>query len=296
MYFEENSKIFLDGDFVKVAEAGPTLFSQTLHYGNGVFEGLRAYETNDGVRLFKAREHFSRLISSAKKVHLPVEYSVDQLIAYTYSLLKENNLTEAYVRPLIFAGNTMELSTSQTSHVLIAGWYWKRLLGKKPLKVMISSYKRPYSNALQVDAKVCGHYVNTILAATEAKNKGFNDAILLDGNGYVAGGTGTNIFVEKNEVIYTPPMGQILPGITRMTIIEIAQSMGIEIQEERFSPEFMLESDGAFLTGTAAEVVPIGSIEGHQVRMKWEDTLGFMLSRQYRKLVTSSDRYDYTLI
>ncbi len=296
MYFQADTVIFLDGAFIKASESFPTVFSQTLHYGNGVFEGLRAYETNDGVRLFKPKAHFERLKYSASKVHLSVEYSVDQMIAFTYELLKTNQLTEAYIRPLIFAGESLELTTSSTSHFLIAAWFWKRILGKQPIDVMISSYKRPNASEIYIDAKVCGHYVHAVLAATEAKQKGYADAIMLDGNDYVAGGSGTNLFIEKNEVLYTPPPGQILEGITRTTIIEIAKGMGIEVQEKLFSPEFILDADSAFLTGTAAEVVPIASIENCPMKMQWEDTLGFMLSRQYTKLVTSSDRYDYTLI
>lgn len=296
MYHNDHTTVFLDGQFCPVSAVSFDLFSQTLHYGNGVFEGIRAYDTAHGTRIFKAEAHYERLIYSAEKMLMPFSYTVEQLIDLSYDLLRRNHLSDAYIRPLIYAGPAMGLEATTETHLLLTAFEWGRLLGDKAAHIMTSSYTRPSPTSCHVEAKVCGHYINSILAKTEAKQKGFDEAILLDAQGYVAEASGANLFFEKDEVLYTPPRGNILPGITRATIFELAAEMGVPVVERLFRPEELYEADGAFFVGTAAEVAAIGTVDGHPFAMSWEDTLGYLFARKYRQLVTQSDHYQCTLI
>lgn len=277
--------VFLNGNWVKAQEANASLYSQTLHYGNGVFEGIRSYKTVNGVKIFKAKEHFERLIYSAEKMHIPFEYSVERLTNICYELLSKNNLTDAYIRPLIYLDVNMSLTPTPKSHVFIAAWEWDRYLGDKLLNICISSFQRPNPKSCFVEAKVVGHYTNSILATTEAKGKGFDEALLLDMNGNIAEGPGANFFFEKDGKLYTPPLGNILNGITRQTIFELAEKLEIEIIEKLFQPTEAYSGDSAFFTGTAAEVIGIQSIDGKLFKKPWEDSLGFLLSKAYKNLV-----------
>ena len=290
MYFNDNTKIFLNGNWIKASEAQISLYSQSLHYGIGVFEGIRSYEMPDGeTKIFKAREHYERLLYSAEKMHIVVNYSVEELTEITYRLLEENNLSNAYIRPLVFLGNDMALSPAEESNVMIAAWEWKPLLGKELLRVTISPFQRPNPKSCFVDAKVTGHYINSLLAQREAKNRGYSEALLLDGKGFVAEGPGANIFMEKGGKLYTPPKGNILPGITRQTVIELAQATGIAVEEKYFTPEELKEADGAFFTGTAAEIVGIQSVDEQKFKKEFNTTLGAELSKAYSTLVRTSE-------
>ena len=290
MYFNDNTKIFLNGDWIKASEAQVSLYSQSLHYGIGVFEGIRSYELPGGeTRIFKPREHYERLLYSAEKMHIAVDYSVEELTEITYSLLEQNKLTNAYIRPLIFLGNDMALAPANESHVMIAAWEWKRLLGNELLRVTISPFQRPNPKSCFVDAKVTGHYINSLLAQREAKSRGYSEALLLDGKGFVAEGPGANIFMEKGGKLYTPPKGNILPGITRQTVIELAQAAGISVEEKYFTPEELKEADGAFFTGTAAEIIGINSVDDQEFKKEFNTTLGAELSKAYSSLVRTSD-------
>lgn len=289
MYYNENTIIFLDGNWVKASEAKTDLFSQTLHYGNGVFEGIRAYETPTGTKIFKSKEHYERLIYSAKKMNLKFEYTADELTKATYELLKKNHFTNAYIRPLVYLGANMSLTPPGEVHIMIAAWEWGRYLGTELLKSTISSYQRPNPKSCFVEAKVVGHYINSILATTEAKAKGFAEPILLDMNGNIAEGGGANFFYEKDGVLYTPPVGNILPGITRATVIELAKNSGIEVVEKHFTFEQLKnhEPDIAFFTGTAAEVVGIRSIDDYVFKAEWEKTVSFKISKMYKEITTN---------
>lgn len=285
MYYNEKTMVFLDGNWIKANDAKTNLYSQTLHYGNGVFEGIRSYETPKETSVFKAKEHYERLLYSAKKMHIQLNYSVEELITITYTLLEKNNLTNAYIRPLAFLGENMGLAPANKVHFFMAAWQWEKYLGNKLLDVMISSYQRPNSKSCHVEAKVVGHYTNSILATTEAKANGFDEALLLDANGFVAEAPGSNFFMEKEKKIFTPKLGNILTGITRATVIELCYESGLTIEEKNIIPEEVEEADGAFFTGTAAEISGIKSIGKKQLKMKWEDTLGFILSQKYNKKV-----------
>jgi branched-chain amino acid aminotransferase len=296
MYYDDKTEIYLDGQFCRASEVRFDFFSQTLHYGNGVFEGIRAYETGHGTQIFKAEAHYERLIYSAEKMLLPFSYTVAQLTELSYELLRRNHLSDAYIRPLVYAGPAMGLVATEETHLLLTAFEWGRLLGDQEAHIMTSSYTRPHPASCHVEAKVCGHYINSILAKTDAKQKGFDEALLLDTQGFVAEASGANLFFEQGEVLYTPPRGNILPGITRATIFELAAEMGVPVVERLFRPEDLYEADGAFLVGTAAEVAPVGTVDGHRFSLAWEDTLGYLFARKYRQLVTQNDDYQRTLI
>lgn len=296
MYYTPDTIVYQDGKFCKASEVRIDFFSQTLHYGNGVFEGIRAYETPQGTRIFKAEAHYERLLFSADKMLLPVSHTVAELIELSYELLKRNELTDAYIRPLIYAGRSMSIHAGEESHLILAAFEWGRLLGNQEAHVMTSSYIRPNPKSCHVEAKVCGHYINSILAKSEARSNGYDEAILLDGDGFVAEASGANIFFEKDEVLYTPPRGNILPGITRETVMELATEMQIPVVEKQFTIDEMGAADGAFFVGTAAEIAGIGTLNGNRFAMEWEDTLGYMFSRKYLQLVTQNDQYQSTLI
>ncbi|MEC7755820.1 branched-chain amino acid transaminase [Roseivirga sp. UBA1976] len=285
MYYNDQTTIFLDGQWLKAGEARASLYSQSMHYGSGVFEGIRSYATAEGTSIFKAEAHYERLIDSAHKMHMPCDYTVSQLVDWTYELLERNGLKDAYIRPLLYLGENMSLQKVSTSHLFICAWEWGRYLGDNLLNVMVSSYERPNPRAVPVSAKVTGHYTNSILATTEAKGKGFDEALLLDENGSVAEGSGANFFFEKDGELFTPPLGNILPGITRATVFELAAQMGIKVNEAYFSPHMVKGADGAFFTGTAAEIAGIEFLDGSPFRLPWKKTIGYRIAQHYQQLV-----------
>ena len=185
MYYNNNTLVFFDGKWLKANELMVSPFVQTLHYGSGVFEGIRSYATPDGTRIFKSKEHYKRLLYSAEKMHLKISYTEEELTYLSYQLLEKNSLSNAYLRPLVFSGENMSLTPTEEVHVLLCAWEWEKYLGSKLLNLMTSSYQRPNPKSCHVDTKVTGHYVNSILATTEAKQKGFDEALLLDANGFV---------------------------------------------------------------------------------------------------------------
>lgn len=285
MYYSENTLVYLDGQWLKAKDAQTTVYGQSLHYGNAVFEGIRSYATEGSFSVFKAKEHYERLIYSAHKMHIPFDYSVEQLEQLTYLLLEKNNLKNAYIRPLVFLEPQMSLQPVKTSHLLLSAWEWGKYLGDQQLHIMTSSYQRPNPKSCHVEAKVVGHYTNSILATTEAKQKGYDEALLLDMNGYIAEGSGANFFFEKDDVLYTPALGNILPGITRSTVMDLAESFAYPVVEGKFTLEDVYQADSAFFTGTAAEVIGIASLDDRKFPFAWEETMGNQLAMAYRNLV-----------
>lgn len=284
-YFNTDSVIYYHGSFQKATEAHTNLYSQTLHYGYGVFEGIRAYSTASGAKIFKAQEHYERLINSCRLMSIPFDYSVEQLTELTYEVLKRNNFTDAYIRPLVFCSPNMSLTKGIESYLMICAWEWGGYLGEKLLSVKIASYCRPHPRSIKTDAKVCGHYVNSILAVTEAKEQGYDEALLLDHEGYLAEGPGANLFFEKDGKLFTPQGGHILKGITRTVVADLARSSGIEVAEGRYLPGELLQADSAFYCGTGAEIVGFSGVDGKPFPKPWENSLGKLLQTKYLDLV-----------
>lgn len=290
-YYDNNTIIYRDGAFVKAAEATMDLYSQSLHYGYSVFEGIRSYRTESGVtKIFKAKEHFDRLKVSAEALNLPYSWNNADLIAATYAVLEKNNLQDAYIRPVVYAPANMSFALNTESFIVIEAWAMAPFLGEKLLNVVTSSFQRPNPKAFKIHAKAAGHYVNSILASQEAKMKGYDEALLTDMNGYVAEAPGANVFFEKNGKLFTPSLGNILPGITRATVLELCAELNIDVEEKLFVKEEMYGADAAFFCGTAAEVIGIASLDDHPFTLAWEESQGRVLQLAYKNLVRENQQ------
>lgn len=296
MYYSDNTKVFLNGNFLPAKDAQASLFGQSLHYGSGVFEGIRSYNTEEGTKVFKAEEHYQRLLFSAKKSHIKFEYDVEDLISITNQLLRMNDLSDAYIRPLVYLGQNMALSPTEESNLFICAWNWGKYLGDGTQRLMTSTFERPNPKSCHVEAKVTGHYTNSILASTDAKSKGYDEALLLDQKGFIAEGPGANFFFEKNGKLFTPKRGNILPGITRSTIIDIARDLGYHVEEGQYTLNDLEDADGAFFTGTAVEVAGIASLDDRGFNNEWKETIGYKLSKAYTQTVLGQYKQSFTVI
>ena len=291
MYYNENTVIYLNGEIVKASEAKIDLYSQTLHYGYGVFEGIRSYKTASGkTRIFKEEEHFNRLRNSADALNIPYSWSNEELIKATYEILEKNNLQDAYIRPLVYAPANMSFVLNKESFITLEAWQMSPFLGDQLLNVMTSSFERPNPKGFKIEAKATGHYVNSILASQEAKSKGFDEALLKDMNGFVAEGPGANFFVEKNNVLYTPQAGNILPGITRTTVFEICKELKVEVVEKQITLSEVHAADSAFFCGTAAEIIGIATLDKIPFKKEWKNSLGSIIQEKYKELVTEKNK------
>lgn len=286
-YYNENTIVWLNGAFVKASQAKMDLYSQSLHYGYAVFEGIRCYRTISGQpKIFKPEEHYNRLKASADAMNIPFTWSIGELILATYDLLRKNDLKDAYIRPVVFSPANMTFNPNTESSIVIEVWEMQPFLGEKLLKVMTSSFERPNPKAFVITAKATGHYVNSILASQEAKAKGYDEALLNDNNGFVAEGPGANVFYEKDGRLITPPTGNILPGITRAAIIEICHELGIPAEEKLFTTNELKQADAVFYCGTAAEVIGWQSLDGVTFKKEWNDTLSRIIQVAYKNKVT----------
>jgi branched-chain amino acid aminotransferase len=264
----ETEKIWMNGELVDWADARIHVGAHGLHYGSGVFEGIRAYETAKGTAVFRLTDHLQRLENSAKLLYMDLGYSVDELKGASIDLIDANGLPECYLRPIAFYGYG-ELGVSAVGNpveVVIMSWPWGTYLGDEGLKngirAKVSSWQRIGPNVIPHVAKATGIYLNSMLAVTEANRGGYDEAILLTAEGYIADGSGENIFLVKDGVIYTPDLSaSILPGITRDTIIQIAQDLGHRVVEKNLIRSDLLLADEAFMVGTAAEVTPLRSVD-----------------------------------
>ncbi len=291
LYHNDKSVLFFNGEYKKVKDFRISPFNQTLHYGYGVFEGLRAYNTQQGPYIFKVRRHFERLAKSAEKLNIQMPYSVPEMINFAYELIERNDMRETYIRPLVFMDKNMTLRAHDADqpNLLMTCWKWNRYYPSNHLKVLVSSWRRPHIKTMPVDIKATGNYINSILATREALQGGYDDALLLDVEGYIASGPGASFFMEKNGRLIVPPVVHIFPSITRTILIEIATQMGIEVVEKQYGVDEVLDADGAFFAGTAAEVAGIESINGHKLRLAWEDTIGHLLHNRYKRIVSGKD-------
>ena len=285
-YYNENTIIYHNGEFVKATDAKMDLYSQSLHYGYSVFEGIRSYRTANGeTRIFKAKEHYDRMEASAAAVNMPYHWSTEELIELTYAVLEKNGLQDAYIRPVVYAPANMTFSPNEKSFLVIEAWEMAPFLGEKLLRIGTSSFQRPNPKGFKIHAKAAGHYVNSLLASQEAKGKGFDEALLTDMNDFVAEGPGANMFFEKDGKLFTPPLGNILPGITRATVLELCETLGIEVEEKLFTLDEVKQADAAFFCGTAAEVIGWESLDDYKFPKKWNDTLSRQIQLAYKDIV-----------
>lgn len=291
-YYNQDTYIYLNGDFVKAASAGIDLFGQSLHYGYGAFEGLRAYSTHHGTRIFKAEEHFARLQRSCEAINLPYEWHNPHLISGTYELLEKNNLRAAYIRPLVFSGSNMHLTPATSSNIVIAAWEWGPYLGQNLLRVCTSAIQRPTPQSFPIGAKVSGQYINAILASSDAIKRGYDEALLLDQYGFVAQAASENLFIEKDSKLYTPALADVFPGITRQTVIELCKELHVDVVEQKLTIQDILRADSAFLSGTAAGIIGIKEVDGVAYQEDWEHTIGASIQRKYKKLVLEEENYE----
>ena len=268
---QETSKIWMDGRFVPWKEATVHVLTHSLHYGLGVFEGIRCYKGKQGSALFRLKEHVDRLFGSAHIVQLEIPFSPTEISQAIIETVKLNRLEECYIRPIVFIGyGEMGLFVEKNPiQVSIAAWPWGTYLGEEGvqngIRAKISSLTRHHINISFVRAKITGNYSNSILAKREVKASGFDEAILLDTDGYVAEGPGENIFMVRGGVLKTTPLTSILEGITRNTILDLAKDLGIPVVQERFTRDELYLADEAFFTGTAAEVTPIREVDGRMI-------------------------------
>ncbi|AFP29591.1 branched-chain amino acid transaminase [Marinobacter sp. BSs20148] len=265
---DRDGVIWLDGEMVPWREAKVHVLTHTLHYGLGCFEGVRAYNTDEGAAIFRMKDHTDRLFRSAHILNMKMPFSKDEINAAQLSSVRDNNLDEAYLRPMVFYGSEgMGLRADNLKvHVMVAAWNWPSYMSPEAkelgIKVRTSSYTRHHVNITMCKAKANGNYINSMLALQEAVSSGCEEALLLDNEGYVSEGSGENVFLLRNGVLHTPELTSCLEGITRQTILDFAKELNIEVKERRITRDEVYVADEAFFTGTAAEVLPIRELDG----------------------------------
>ncbi|CAM8668368.1 IlvE Branched-chain amino acid aminotransferase/4-amino-4-deoxychorismate lyase [Oxalobacteraceae bacterium] len=268
---DRDGKIWKDGQMVDWRDATLHMLTHSLHYGMAVFEGVRAYNTANGTAIFRLKEHTQRLFNSAKIFQMKVPFDMDTIMNAQLEVVRANKLESCYLRPLVWIGSEkMGVSArGNTIHVGIAAWPWGAYLGEeglaKGIRVKTSSFTRHHVNISMVRAKASGYYINSILANQEVTADGYDEALLLDTEGYVSEGAGENIFIVKSGKIYTPDLASCLDGITRDSVVTIARDLGIEVIEKRITRDEVYCADEAFFTGTAAEVTPIRELDGREI-------------------------------
>lgn len=268
---DRDGKIWKDGKLVDWRDANLHMLTHSLHYGMAVFEGVRAYKTVDGTAIFRLKEHTQRLYNSAKIFQMAIPYDMETLIEAQKEVVRANQLESCYLRPLVWIGSEkMGVSArGNTIHVGIAAWPWGAYLGedglKRGIRVKTSSFTRHHVNVSMVRAKASGYYINSILANQEVTAEGYDEALLLDTDGYVSEGAGENVFIIKNGKIYTPDLASCLDGITRDAVLTMARDLGIDVVEKRITRDEVYCADEAFFTGTAAEITPIRELDNRQI-------------------------------
>lgn len=270
-FADRDGVIWYDGELVPWREATTHVLTHSLHYGLGVFEGVRAYKTDKGPAIFRMREHTDRLFRSAHIVGIKIPFDKEAINTAMRDVVSKNNLDSAYIRPICFYGpEGMGLRADNLRvHVVVAAWHWGAYLGEenmeKGIRIRTSSFTRHHINAAMCRAKVTGHYFNSIMALHEAQSCGYDEALLLDAQGYVMEGSGENIFIVRDGGIYTPNLSSVLDGITRDTIFQLAAEIGNLVKEKQITRDEVYIADEAFFTGTAAEVTPIRELDGRTI-------------------------------
>ena len=288
---DRDGVIWLDGELVPWREAKVHVLTHTLHYGTGVFEGVRAYHADQGTAIFRLEDHTDRLFRSAHILGMNIPFSKDELNEVQKQIVHENKLDSAYLRPMCFFGSEgIGLRADNLKvHVMVAGWEWGAYLGpealEKGIRIRTSSYTRHHVNITMCKAKANGNYMNSTLALQEALRDGYDEALLLDVDGFVAEGSGENVFIVRNGIIYTPDLTSALEGITRETIVTLAQEFGYEVREKRITRDEVYVADEAFFTGTAAEVTPIRELDGRAIGTGSRGPITEKLQSRYFDLV-----------
>jgi branched-chain amino acid aminotransferase len=268
---DRDGVIWLDGELVPWRDAKVHLLTHTLHYGLGVFEGVRAYNTEKGPAIFRLQEHTDRLFRSAKIMGMNIPFDKDALNEAQKIAVRENDLNSAYIRPMCFYGSEgMGIRADNLkTHVMVAAWDWGSYLGednmKNGIRIKTSSFNRHHVNIAMCKAKANGNYMNSILALQEAVDNGYDEALLLDTEGFVSEGSGENFFMIRDGVLYTPELTSALEGITRATVMTLAEDIGLKVVERRITRDEVYIADEAFFTGTAAEVTPIRELDGREI-------------------------------
>ena len=286
--------IWKNGSLIKWDDSNVHILSHTLHYGTGVFEGVRAYNTNNGGAIFRLQDHTARLFDAASKLNIQIPLTADELNKAQIDVLKANNLNEAYIRPIVYLGNESLgiRATDLSVNVAVAAWEWPSYMSpeKKELGLsIIKSSHEQYSNSLHACYKIIGTYINSTMALHEALSKGADEALLLDKNGNISEGSGENIFIVKNGEIYTPKTDYCLNGLTRQSIIQIAKDQNIKVIETNLKYDDLIKADEAFFTGTAVEVTPITSIDSNKIGSGKRGEISHILQQKYSEIVTGKD-------
>lgn len=283
--------IWQDGKLVPWREATTHVLTHSLHYGMGVFEGVRAYKTERGTAIFRLQDHTERLFNSAHIFQMTMPFDRNTLNDAQKEVIRANNLESGYLRPIAFYGSE-KLGVSPKGakvHIAIAAWPWGAYLGEdgleRGIRVKTSSFTRHHVNISMVRAKACGHYINSILANNEATNDGYDEALLLDPEGYVAEGAGENLFIVKKGKLYTPDLTSCLEGITRATVLQLAEELGIPVLEKRITRDEVYAADEAFFTGTAAEVTPIRELDNRQIGIGRRGPVTAQIQQKYFDVV-----------
>ena len=296
MFLNTDAKyIWLNGSFQPFNDTNVHLLSHTLHYGLGAFEGVRAYETGTGGAIFRLRDHTERLFDAANKINITIPYSIEELEAVQKEAMVKNNLKEGYIRPIVFLGSeSMGLRAKDlvSVNVAVACWEWPSYMDPEAKKKGISIVKSPYQqydNPLYSNNKIIGTYINSIMALHDALAKNADEAILLDKNGFISEGSGENLFIVKGSKLLTPKTDFCLNGITRQSVMKIAQSLSIEVQEQDLTFEDLVNADEAFFSGTAVEITPITTLDNLHIGDGLRGPVTQMLQSKYSEIVCGKD-------
>lgn len=284
---QPTESIWYNGKLVPWAEAKVHVLTHTLHYGGGAFEGIRFYKTDKGPAIFRLDAHVDRLLYSASVLKMDLSYTKEQIIGAIINLVRVNKIEEGYIRPLMFYGyGKMGVSPIGCPvEFIIACWPWGAYLPHDTVDIKVSSYIRIHPDSTVIGAKLCGHYLNSMLASLELQGTHYDEALFLDAQGYISEGVGENVFIIKDNVLYTPKLDTILPGITRETTFQLAESAGLRIVEKNMAIEEAYLADEAFFTGTAAEITPVRSIDDHLLNGGNIGPITAMIKLAYHNLV-----------